>query len=222
MLDWFANANCRGLRILAIVALGVLMFAIAAGPTEAATGGFAGKPTAPLFTAQTPPTTATLASAYSYQFVASGNPAPTYARWSGSLPPGMTLNTTTGVLAGTPTLAGSYAFRVSASNSMGTALTPTITISVSGTTSCTPPVWTAFTPPAGRVGQAYSYQFAATGNPAPSYRIVGGSFPPVLALDSSTGRVSGNPLWAGTWVVHLYAVNSCGGAYQFSITISVS
>ena len=63
--------------------------------------------TAPAFTADTPPTAGTVGTAYSYTYVATGNPAPTFAVATGTLPAGLSLNATTGVLSGTPTTAGS-------------------------------------------------------------------------------------------------------------------
>jgi phage baseplate assembly protein W len=87
---------------------------------------------APVFTADTPTVTASVGVAYSYTFVASGSPSPTYSLSSGSLPPGLTLNTTTGVLSGTPTgLGGVYLFEIEATNSHGSATTPAIALVVS-------------------------------------------------------------------------------------------
>ena len=96
---------------------------------------FSSGQSAPVFTADTPPTSATTGVPYSYTFQASGNPAPTYAVASGSLPPGLTLAAGTGVLSGTPSTAGSFTFTVSASNGVGSpAVTPPITITVSAPT----------------------------------------------------------------------------------------
>jgi sugar lactone lactonase YvrE len=75
-----------------------------------------GPVTGPVFTADTPPAT-TSGVAYSYTFTATGNPPPTFAVSSGSLPAGLALNATSGLLAGTPT--GSGTFRVSATNTAG-------------------------------------------------------------------------------------------------------
>ena len=90
---------------------------------------------APAFTADSPPTTASVGAPYSYTFQASGNPVPTLAVASGALPPGLNLAAGTGVLSGTPTTTGSFTFTVSATNGVGSpAVTPPITITVSAPT----------------------------------------------------------------------------------------
>ncbi len=72
---------------------------------------------APVFTSAVPSGSATAGAAYSDTFAASGSPAPTFTVTAGTLPPGLTLNPTTGVLAGTPTTSGVYGgIQVTASN----------------------------------------------------------------------------------------------------------
>ena len=53
------------------------------------------------------------------QIEAEGFPAVTYSVTAGTLPAGLTLNTTTGEISGTPTGVGAYSFTVTASNSAG-------------------------------------------------------------------------------------------------------
>ncbi|WP_183085193.1 putative Ig domain-containing protein [Trinickia fusca] len=61
---------------------------------------------------------ATLSTAYSQTLTASGGIGPyTYAVTSGALPAGMNLNSTTGVLSGTPTATGSSTFTIRATDS---------------------------------------------------------------------------------------------------------
>jgi hypothetical protein len=61
---------------------------------------------------------ATLGVPYSQTLTAQGGIAPyTYAVTSGSLPTGLTLNSTTGVVSGTPTAVGAYSFTVTATDS---------------------------------------------------------------------------------------------------------
>jgi len=65
--------------------------------------------------------TINLGTPYSQAFTAaSGIPAPTYSVTSGSLPPGLTLNSTTGIISGTPTGAAQvYSFTITATNTQG-------------------------------------------------------------------------------------------------------
>lgn len=65
-------------------------------------------------------TSAVVGISYNDAFVASGFPAPTYALDSGTLPPGINLNTSTGALIGSaPLIAGTYSFVIRATNPSG-------------------------------------------------------------------------------------------------------
>ncbi|WP_169739988.1 IPT/TIG domain-containing protein [Actinospica robiniae] len=87
--------------------------------------------TAPAFTADTPPATATVGQPYSYTYAATGVPAPTFSVASGSLPAGLALNAATGLLSGTPTAPGAATFTVKADNGGGNAAVgPSTTITV--------------------------------------------------------------------------------------------
>lgn len=59
--------------------------------------------------------------AYAATIAATGTAPLTFALDSGSLPPGLTLDTATGAISGTPTTAGSFAFTVRVSNARGVA-----------------------------------------------------------------------------------------------------
>ena len=85
---------------------------------------------APIFTADSAATSATVGKSYSAQFTASGSPIPTYSA-TGTLPTGLTLNTATGLLSGKPTAGGTFSFQVVASNGVlpvATGVTHTVTI----------------------------------------------------------------------------------------------
>jgi hypothetical protein len=175
----------------------------------------------PVFTADSPPTTAATGVAYGpYTFAASGIPAPTFSH-SGSLPPGLTLNATSGVLSGTPSTAGAFPFTVAATNASASATSPTITITVAAAGS--PPAFTADSPPtAARTDSAYSYTFTATGTPAPIFAVNTGTLPPGLALNFSTGVLSGTPTAAGSFTFTVSASNGVGApVITPSITIVV-
>ncbi len=66
---------------------------------------------------------------YSYQFVAGGQPSPTYGVTSGHLPDGLSLSPD-GTLHGTPTTVGAYTFVVVATNSAGSLHTANLTMNV--------------------------------------------------------------------------------------------
>ena len=177
-------------------------------------------PLRPSFTADSPPTALALGAAFvGYTFVANGSPAPTYAILSGSLPPGLSLNTTTGLLSGTPTTAGSYTFVVEAVNVVGYSSTPVITMSVNYPS---PPVFTADSPPSSaEVGQAYSYTFTSSGSPAPFFFVGSGSLPPGITLDESTGVLSGTPTSGGSFTFTVQVTNTYGSSVTPSLTINV-
>lgn len=61
---------------------------------------------------------AAVGTAFSATFISSGDSV-MWSVASGTLPPGLTLNATTGVYAGTPTSAGSYTFTIAATNNFG-------------------------------------------------------------------------------------------------------
>jgi len=72
-------------------------------------------------------TTATIGTAYS--FTPSATDASSFVI-TGSVPPGMTFDTTTGTLSGTPTTAGSYNIAITVINASGSASLPAFTINV--------------------------------------------------------------------------------------------
>lgn len=73
--------------------------------------------------------TGTYNTAFSYNVVASNTPT-SFAVASGTLPTGLSLNTTTGLISGTPTQVGTFAIGVTASNGGGTSPAATITITI--------------------------------------------------------------------------------------------
>ena len=75
--------------------------------------------TAPSITSTSPLPAATVGSAYSLKVSASGSTPMTWAVTSGSLPSGLSLNSTSGIVSGTPSTASSATFTVTASNAAG-------------------------------------------------------------------------------------------------------
>ncbi|GGM53881.1 ice-binding family protein [Microbacterium saperdae] len=71
--------------------------------------------TSPAITSAAPPS-GVVGTDYSHTITSSGTPTSTYTVGSGSLPPGLTLNETTGVLSGQPTTSGTYTVTVVVTN----------------------------------------------------------------------------------------------------------
>lgn len=164
----------------------------------------------------TVPSTGIYNVAFSGSAAATGGAgALTYALTSGStLPTGVTLNSATGAISGTPTTIGTYSFAVNASDAYGdssTSSTDSLVVSY--------PVMhiSTSTLPTGYNGSAYpSTTLAATGGAGVSSNYTwtvasGSSLPPSLLL-SSTGVVSGTPTGsAGTTSVNVTVTDSTSG-----------
>ena len=148
---------------------------------------------------------------FSYQIAA--NNSPTSYGVTGTLPNGVTLNTGTGLIAGTPTQSGSFPLTISASNGAGTSTQP-LTISIGLVT----PVITSAATASGTGGQPFSYQIVASNLPG-SYSVTG-ALPAGVTVNTATGLISGTPTQTGIFPVTLGAANGSGTGSQ-SLTITV-
>ena len=107
-----------------------------------------------------------------FTVTASGFPAPTFSE-TGTLPTGVTLNSTTGVLSGTPVIgsSGSYPVTITATNGTAPDATQAFTLTVS--TVQVAPTITSANSTTFTVGSAGSFTVTATGNPAPTFTETG-------------------------------------------------
>ena len=147
---------------------------------------------------------------YSSALAATGGVPPyTFSITAGSLPPGLTLSSSTGAISGTPTTPGSFSFTIQAADSTGTSA-GTAT-SNCGITIAPAPVTLACASNAGQVGAPYSSSLAATGGIPPyTFSFTVGALPPGLTLNSSTGAINGTPTTAGSFTFPAQAVDSTG------------
>jgi hypothetical protein len=118
---------------------------------------------------------------------ASGGTSPyIYSISSGALPAGVSLNTSTGLITGTPTISGNYNFTVSVTDNIGATVPNSFSLNVNSTITITPGSLPNLT-----VGEAISMRFSASGGNAPYiFSVVSGSLPEGLSL-SSDGTLSG-------------------------------
>ncbi len=147
---------------------------------------------------------------YSSGISTTGGIAPlNYAIDSGSLPAGLTLDATTGLISGTiPSSAANTAFAIVVKVSDATGQTASKTYT--GTVAPGSSLLTIHTTTLSQItsGIAFSYALAVTGGSMPrTYSVSSGGLPAGLALNSSSGLISGTPT-AGT----------AGQAYAFTIT----
>jgi hypothetical protein len=194
-------------------AAGTFNFTVTATDSGGFTGSRAysltvGAPTITVSPATLP--NATAGSVYSQTITASGGTGPyAFAVTAGSVPAGLSLSSG-GVLSGTPTDGGSFAFTVSATDSS----TPgPFTASQSYTLDVALPVLTLAggTLPGGTVGTAFTAALpAAVGGVAPLTYSAAGVLPAGLSL-SADGVLSGMPTQAGTFTFDVAVVDSTGG-----------
>jgi hypothetical protein len=165
-------------------------------------------------------------TAYSSAIASSGGVPPlTWSVPPGTLPPGLELNTSSGLISGTPTTAGVYKFFPTVTDS---AIPPQKFTSTTGVTisvitvaplqSVTPPL------PPGDVATGYTASLVATGGVAPyTWSITGGQLPSGLKLNSANGTISGIPILSTTanFAVQVEDTNSTKSAPQtLSIVIN--
>ncbi len=139
---------------------------------------------------------------------ASGGNGPYSYAVSGSLPSGITLDTTTGVLSGRTIAVGNYNFTVTATDTGTSGVGAPFTVAGNYTFSVAPPV-IALTPaslPGAMVASSYTASLSASGGAAPySFAVTSGALPAGLTL-SSAGTISGTP--------------TAGGNFTFTVTAS--
>jgi hypothetical protein len=156
---------------------------------------------------------------YSITLAAIGGTGP--YRWavtSGTLPNGVTLSSSTGVIRGTPTNAGAFTFNVVVSDSASLNSNQQFNLTIaSGLVIATPSPL-----PPGSIGSAYSATLSAAGGTSP-YRwlVTSGSLPGGLSLNPASGVISGTAGTSGnfTFTVQVSDAAAKSSSAQFSLSI---
>jgi hypothetical protein len=165
-----------------------------------------------------PPGPGTVGTVYSHTYATSGASAGatiTYGVTAGALPPGLQLSTS-GVISGTPTTAGTYTGTVTASDIVDADGTQDFSIAIARKA----PTITSAAAPGGIVGTRYYFALAATGTAPIVYSRATGALPPGLTL-SAAGVISGTPTTPGTYTGTIIASNGTApdDTYGFSIVV---
>jgi hypothetical protein len=155
----------------------------------------------------------------SFTVTANGFPASTFSE-SGPLPNGLSFDTATGVLTGTPlaNTGGTYTLHFTATNAAGAGPAQTFTLIV-----LQDPAITSANNATFPVGSFASFNVTATGFPAPTFAETG-VLPSGLTFDSTTGVLSGtaNAGTAGTYSITFIAMNGVDTEVMQTFTLTVS
>ena len=165
-----------------------------------------------------------LATAYRQQLLMTGGTLPATWQLTGSLPPGLSFDTGTGVISGTPSATGEYKFNATVTDLTGKAAdSQALAIVINKSLDITTPTSAIGAPGTAQVGQAYSFTFTGDGGTAPySWSIIGGSLPIGLVLDPNTGIVAGTPISNGVFTFTVQLLDKSVPAAVASKTYSIA
>ncbi len=164
--------------------------------------------------------------AYTQAITGSGGTAPyTFAVTGGVLPAGLTL-TPAGVLAGTPTTAGTSTVTITGRDANGcfASVTYTIFIAAAPPPGCPVITLSPSTLPNATVATAYSQTLTGSGGTAPyAFTVVSGTLPAGLTL-TTAGVLAGTPTTSGTssFVIRGTDANGCFAEVPYSLVVTTA
>ncbi|MBX7218660.1 MAG: putative Ig domain-containing protein [Blastocatellia bacterium] len=140
-----------------------------------------------------------------------------FAVTAGSLPPGVSL-ASNGMLAGTPSQAGTFNFTVTATGFGTCTGSQPFTVTIACPTVTVSPT----NLPDTNQGEAYSQMVSASPNGGNyNFAVTAGALPPGLSLNSSTGVISGAATATGTYPFTITATGfgTCTGSQSYSVRV---
>jgi hypothetical protein len=176
---------------------------------------------APTWVTTSPLSTFSNGSAYSATLSATqddGSASISYSVFSGSIPTGLSLNSSTGVLSGTPTSSTNTTFTIRATDSISELYADRqFNLPNAG------PAWSVTSSYGVPVSTSYSQQLSATDDSgtAPIYSIASGTLPSGLSV-SSGGLVTGTSSSTGSFTVTFRATDANSNYTDKSITFTMN
>lgn len=135
------------------------------------------------------------------------------------LPPGLTIGSSSGLISGTPTAAGTFESSITATDASGHSGSAAFTWTIS-------PQTVTVTCPGDQintVGDAVSLQCTASDSAGETLTFTdSGTLPPGLVIGSSSGLISGSPTTAGTYPVTIMATDTSGITGSATLTWTVN
>ncbi len=160
---------------------------------------------------------ATVGSYYDQTISVAPGGSYSYNVTSGALPSGLTLNSATGAITGSPTMGGTFNFRISAtSGSCSGTRDYTVTIACAGVTITTASL------PAGTAGNAYSQPIAISPAGNYTFSLQSGGLPGGLTLNSANGVISGLATVTGNYSFTIKATAATGCAATQTYTLAIN
>lgn len=163
-------------------------------------------------------------TAYSQTFTESGGTGPfTWDVSSGTLPTGLTLHASTGVLDGTPTVPGTSSFTIRVTDSTLATGTKPMSLTIVNTLAIT----TTSPLPDATQSSPYTKTLVASGGTSTySWAVTVGTLPTGLTLHTSTGVIDGTPTGTGTSSFTITVTDSSTPNFStpkaFSLTVNAA
>jgi parallel beta-helix repeat protein len=203
-----------------VLALSLSSCASSANPANSVTSG--DSPSLTIVTTVLPP--GTVGVSYTFALTGQGGVAPySWKVSSGALPAGLQLGSSSGAISGTPAQAEQNNLTVEVVDSNQKSSTRAFTISIASAPATALLRITSTDAPSGTVGMAYNFALAAQGGIAPyAWSIASGTLPAGLALNSSTGDITGTPTQGGAQTVDVQVRDSVQASAWQSLSIIVN
>jgi hypothetical protein len=161
---------------------------------------------------------------YSQTIQMTGGTLPIVWSLTGGLPPGLTFNSSTGAISGTPSNSGVYAITAKVTDATGTFAEKSLSITVNSALDIATPSTGTGSPANATLNVGYSFALKTNnGGVAPyTWALKNGVLPTGMLLDVNSGVISGTPTALGdyTFVAQVTDLNGTAVSKTFTITVA--